>query len=109
MVDGRPNELSVLVSVCFTVVDITSSYAAFLYLSYNTIPYRQDEPKLILEAIANGEDIDKIGPGGQTPLMYSTLQGRANSVKFLLNNGADTGIGEKDGYTVFHGESGCRL
>jgi hypothetical protein len=32
---------------------------------------QQDQPTLILEAISNGEDINKIGPGGQTPLMYA--------------------------------------
>merc|ERR1712060_163727 len=31
------------------------------------------------------------------------LQGMKTSVKFLLKKGADTSIGEKDGYTPMHG------
>merc|ERR1719246_289269 len=63
---------------------------------------RSDVPSRIQEALDAGEDIDKIGPGGQTPLMHGVLQGFRKSVKFLLEKGADTSIGEKDGYTPIH-------
>lgn len=40
---------------------------------------------------------------GQTSLMRATLHGWTNLVRFLLENGADSTIGEKDGYTPAHG------
>ena len=48
-------------------------------------------------------DINVRGSGGQTPLMYATLQGKAESVKCLLEHGADPTIPEKDGYPPMHG------
>jgi ankyrin repeat protein len=39
------------------------------------------------------------GQGGQTPLMNAVLQGKATSVKILLEAGADVRIPEQDGYT----------
>eukprot|EP00729_Bicosta_minor_P025552 gene25552-32360_t len=64
---------------------------------------RRNDMSAIKAALADGEDIDKIGPGGQTPLMHGVLQGMTQSVKYLLKRGADTSIPEKDGYTPMHG------
>ena len=47
--------------------------------------------------------INTPGPGGQTPLMNAVLSGKLNAVKVLLGRGADTKIGEQDGYTPMHG------
>ena len=63
---------------------------------------RQDNAKGIKLAIDSGENIDKIGPGGQTPLMHAVLQGQTKAVETLLKLGASTSIGEKDGYTPMH-------
>ena len=49
------------------------------------------------------EDINAIGPGGQTPLMMAVLSGKDEAVRILLSRGADVTIGEKDGYTPCHG------
>lgn len=62
-----------------------------------------DVPDQIAHAINGGSDINTIGPGGQTPLMFAVLGGKYQSAKWLLENGADTSIPEKDGYTPFHG------
>ena len=35
--------------------------------------------------------------------MHAVLGGSLESVKYLLSKGADTSIGEKDGYTPMHG------
>jgi hypothetical protein len=43
--------------------------------------------------------LNKAGSGGQTPLMSAVLSGKAKAVEVLLKNGADTSIGEQDGYT----------
>jgi ankyrin repeat protein len=51
----------------------------------------------------DGNIINEIGPGGQTPLMNAVLLGFDNSVKTLLQLGADVTIPEKDGYTPMHG------
>lgn len=51
----------------------------------------------------NPDAINTKGPGGQTPLMHAVLTGKLISVKVLLGHGADTTIGEKDGYTPMHG------
>ena len=41
---------------------------------------------------------------GQTPLMMSVLMGRVDLVRLLLaENVVDVTVGEKDGYTPFHG------
>ena len=47
--------------------------------------------------------IDERGQGGQTPLMLAVLSGKDEAVKILLAKGADTSIGEQDGYTPCHG------
>merc|ERR1711972_713445 len=53
----------------------------------------------------NPAGLDKKGPGQQTPLMNAVLTGKDDAVKFLLEAGADTDIGEQDGYTPMHGAS----
>lgn len=50
-----------------------------------------------------GADINLQGAGGQTPLMASVLQGNTENVVALLKHNPDVTIGEKDGYTAFHG------
>ena len=35
--------------------------------------------------------------------MHAVLSGKLAAVKVLLSKGADTSIGEKDGYTPMHG------
>lgn len=55
-------------------------------------------------ALKAGANIDAISPRGQqTPLMQSVLHGRLSMVKWCLENGADSTIGERDGYTPMHG------
>lgn len=63
---------------------------------------REDDEAMILEALEK-YNINTIGPGGQTPLMHAILMGKEKAVQVLLANGADTSIGEKDGYTPMHG------
>ena len=41
------------------------------------------------------DDINVVGPGGQTPLMMSVLGGHYQLVKQLLEMNADTSIAEK--------------
>ena len=64
---------------------------------------RANDPVAIQAALDDGEDINKIGTGGQTPLMHGVLTGNGESVKFLLEAKADSSIPEKDGYTPMHG------
>lgn len=40
---------------------------------------------------------------GQTPLMYAVLNGNLEAVKVLMDAGADSTIGEAQGYTPMHG------
>jgi len=49
------------------------------------------------------QDLNEIGPGGQSPLMLAVLSGKEEAVRVLLDRGADTSIAEKDGYTPCHG------
>ena len=54
--------------------------------------------------LENGANINvQDNASGQTPLMAAVLRGNIQSVEYLLNNGADVTIGEKDGYTPAHG------
>lgn len=46
---------------------------------------------------------EKSPQGGQTPLMMAVLMGKDEAVRILLRAGADTSVGEKDGYTPCHG------
>ena len=63
-----------------------------------------DDATLLEKALERNPDaINTKGPGGQTPLMHAVLTGKLNAVKVLLGHGADTTIGEKDGYTPMHG------
>merc|ERR1719217_1864078 len=55
-------------------------------------------------AMDDGHDLNFREKGsGQTALMAAVLAGQLESVKFLLEKGADTTIAEKDGYTPMHG------
>eukprot|EP00446_Apocalathium_sp_SHHI-4_P088390 CAMPEP_0177471166 /NCGR_PEP_ID=MMETSP0369-20130122/20611_1 /TAXON_ID=447022 ORGANISM="Scrippsiella hangoei-like, Strain SHHI-4" /NCGR_SAMPLE_ID=MMETSP0369 /ASSEMBLY_ACC=CAM_ASM_000364 /LENGTH=129 /DNA_ID=CAMNT_0018945717 /DNA_START=50 /DNA_END=439 /DNA_ORIENTATION=- len=57
---------------------------------------RSDSAEAVEAALSSGEDLNKIGPGGQTPLMHGVLQGMAKAVALLLEKRADTTIAEKD-------------
>merc|ERR1711879_251332 len=57
-----------------------------------------------LDANVLSKSLDEKEEGsGQTPLMAATLAGMDKSVDYLLKKGADATIGEKDGYTPYHG------
>jgi ankyrin repeat protein len=59
-----------------------------------------NDPEKIREALSkHANNLNAIGPGGQTPLMNAVLRGKGKAVKTLLELGADATIGEKDGYT----------
>ena len=63
-----------------------------------------DTVERVKAALAEGANInvqDELN--GQTPLMRATLHGWSSMVTFLLDQGADVNIGEKDGYTPAHG------
>eukprot|EP01084_Bolivina_argentea_P144290 253192_1 len=62
-----------------------------------------DDPIEIEKLLNSGSNINTIGPGGQTPLMFAVLGGKLKAAKFLLSKGPDTSIGENDGYTPMHG------
>lgn len=54
----------------------------------------------IEKILADGNDqLNKKGPGGQTPLMNAVLSGKTSAVAALLKYGADVTIPEQDGYT----------
>lgn len=64
----------------------------------------QDRGSLIKAALAEDlSALNLVGPGGQTPLMHAVLMGKEHAVRALLKAGANTAIGEKDGYTPCHG------
>ena len=62
-----------------------------------------DDVHKIDSLLKQGININTKGPGGQTPIMFATLRGSYNAVKYLLDHKADTTIPEKDGYTPMHG------
>ena len=55
--------------------------------------------KVEKELQLNPNELNKIGSGGQSPLMNAVLSGKTEVVRFLLQEGADVTIGEQDGYT----------
>ena len=64
----------------------------------------QDNPVTIQAFLDAGAELnERDRETGQTPLMFSVLNGFALSVRYLLAAGADTSIGENDGYTPLHG------
>jgi ankyrin repeat protein len=64
---------------------------------------RNDDPDLIKEVLMELDaDINAIGPGGQTPLLFAILSGRFKSAEYLVQAGADVTATEKDGYNVLH-------
>ena len=107
------------------VLVVACSLQAALGFSLHDVLAAGDVTAAKLEAaLAAGADIDEKGPGGQTPLMRSVLSGQAPlqegrmpatmqltnmphawpltagevaAVVYLLEKGADTSIGEKDG------------
>jgi hypothetical protein len=63
----------------------------------------QDRGSLVKAALAaDPSALNSIGGGGQTPLVHAVLHGKEHAVRALLAAGADTSIGEKDGYTPCH-------
>eukprot|EP00636_Phaeomonas_parva_P015782 CAMPEP_0118873946 /NCGR_PEP_ID=MMETSP1163-20130328/15565_1 /TAXON_ID=124430 /ORGANISM="Phaeomonas parva, Strain CCMP2877" /LENGTH=164 /DNA_ID=CAMNT_0006809269 /DNA_START=44 /DNA_END=538 /DNA_ORIENTATION=+ len=63
---------------------------------------RNNDIEEIQRLLAEGADINALGPGQQTPLLSGVLVGRKEAVEALLEAGADLTIPEKDGYTVMH-------
>jgi len=57
----------------------------------------------VQKSLASADELNAPGPGGQSPLMHAVLAGMTDIVELLLENGADTTIPEKDGYTPMHG------
>eukprot|EP00483_Globobulimina_turgida_P003926 UN03934 len=89
--------LQILSSIIFSSLIVQSVDNAL----FNAV---NDNDVKTLETLLNsGSDINTIGPGEQTPLMFAVLGGKLESVKYLLSKGADTSIAEKDGYTPMHG------
>ena len=69
-----------------------------------TGPRGEDSPEDVAAALAAGADINsKDERTGQTCLMASTLRGKDKILRYLLKNGADATIPERDGYTPPHG------
>ena len=65
---------------------------------------QMDSAELLQEALdEDPSELNRRGPGGQTPLMNAVLSGKSHAVAFLLQAGADPTIPEKDGYTPPHG------
>jgi ankyrin repeat protein len=67
---------------------------------------KSDEVSLqgVIEALQQGADIDIVDTrSGQTPLMAAILRGKVRVVNYLLENGADVTVAEKDGFTPAHG------
>lgn len=65
---------------------------------------KMDDKAKILAALENGADINANDrPNGQSALMQAVLEGKETAVETLLAMGADTTIGEKNGYTPMHG------
>ena len=63
-----------------------------------------DSVERVKAALAEGANMnvqDEVN--GQTALMRGTLHGWTSIVTYLLDQGADVNIGEKDGYTPAHG------
>jgi ankyrin repeat protein len=64
---------------------------------------QKDDTTAIKSAIKNDpSSLESIGPGGQTPLIHAVLTGKLESVKTLLDLGANTAATETDGYNVLH-------
>ncbi len=62
---------------------------------------------LVKKGLEEGGDIDAhsrdYSKGEQSPLMMASLLGRTEIAQYLLEQGADPTVGEKDGYTPLHG------
>ena len=62
----------------------------------------RDDQNMIRKAVEDGADMNFVGAGGQTALVNAVLRDKLETVKTLLDLGADVTIPEKDGYTVMH-------
>lgn len=74
--------------------------ALHLHVGSNSLPR-------VKQAVEEGGDINAhtrdYSKGEQSPLMMASLLGRTEIAAYLLEQGADPTIGEKDGYTPLHG------
>lgn len=96
--------VAVVCSLCLT----TSSSVMAMPVDGDEHPMHkmiEDDKIADLRAALDGKthDINHVGPGGQTPIMFATLQGKLKAFKILLAAGADVTIGEAMGYTPIHG------
>jgi len=58
-----------------------------------------DDPVLIEQIIEGGADIDAQATTGQTALWWACNGGRRNSIKVLLEKGADPNLKSSEGYS----------
>jgi ankyrin repeat protein len=64
---------------------------------------QKDDTTAIKSAVKNDPStLESITLGGQTPLIHAVLFGKLESVKTLLDLGANTAATEADGYNVLH-------
>ena len=61
----------------------------------------KDDQEGIRRAVAAGADVNFIGSGGQTALLNSVLREKVETVKTLLDLGADVTIPEKVRYKIY--------
>ena len=61
----------------------------------------KDDQEGIRRAVAAGADVNFIGAGGQTALLNSVLREKVETVKTLLDLGADVTIPEKVRYKMY--------
>lgn len=63
---------------------------------------QENSQEAVNKAIANGADVNQIGPEGQTPLLYAAALGHVQAAKALLKHDADYTIPETStSYTIF--------
>ena len=64
---------------------------------------RKDSPELIQRAIDEGEDVNAVGYGRQSPLLHAAIHDKQEALRFLVQAGADTNTADRDGRTILHG------
>ena len=64
---------------------------------------RKDSPELIQRAIDEGEDVNAVGYGRQSPLLHAAIHDKQEALRFLVQAGADTSTADRDGRTILHG------
>ena len=79
-----------------------------LLLPKTIIATRENDPRMLVECLDQGADVDARGPFGETALHWAAMLGRETMAELLLEKGANPSTVDYSGRTPMEFARSCR-